>query len=101
MMVIYTDAKRRADPAIRSTDKLCHAPTVPSFDVEDPALQYIAFMAKHGPFKDALVARWDALFTKSATESIVNASACHMKSLTPLRLQLPHDIAIIQALQCQ
>ena len=61
----------------------------PSFDVEAPALQYIAFMAKHGPFKDALVARWGAIFLNSETEFIVHASACHMESLKSLDCSCP------------
>ena len=30
----------------------------PEFATDAPALQYIAFMGKHGPFKSALMARW-------------------------------------------
>ena len=84
MMVIYTDAE--GEPILPSDlqTSIVMRRQHPSFAAEAPALQYIAFMAKHGPFKDALVARWEAIFAKSGTESIVNVSTEHMMFLKSL-----------------
>ena len=89
MMVIYADSK--GEPILPSDLQTSSAMRrqYPSFYVGAPALQHIAFMAKHAPFKDALVARWDAIFLNSETEFIVHASACHMESLKSLSSSCP------------
>ena len=63
----------------------------PGFGLQAPALQYIAFMGKHGPFKTSLVARWESAYNRNATNSIAGlpfTSLMSMKSLTSGRLSL-------------
>ena len=56
----------------------------PRLALEAPALQYIMFMGKHGPFKVSTATRWSQAFTESATESSTTlpTSLKSLKSMT-------------------